>query len=309
MNERFSELFRRYPLLITGGFILVIALIIFVLDRHEAPKEEPVPEDVRIADTLALNILCLPTFESLPLYHALESGLCDSVGLALEIHTETAQFDIDSIMRRTRRIDGAVFDTHRIKHYRDTKRPLKITEAFPLDGSWALVTSGKLRLREVGKLKKRIVASARFATSSDLLNKALSSGGLNPEQLYHAQINDFGIRATMLDEAQVEVALLPEPFVTTARQHGHRVVWHTDSVSSLVLAFRDKALKDKRKAGQMSLLQKAYNLAVRDLNARGVHAADSALIKVYGLAPVVIDSLRLPRYRQVKIKNISASED
>lgn len=301
LKEKLSDLFRRYPLLISAGIVAVVALIVFVATRHEAPKDEPVPEDVRIADTLALNILCLPTLECLPLYHALESGLCDSVGLSLEIHTEVAQFDIDSIMRRTRRIDGAVFDDYRLQYYRNAKRPLRITECMPLDGRWGLITSGKLRLREIAKLKKRIAASARYATSSNLLDAALKSGGLKTDQLYHAQINDFGIRTTMLDEAQVEIAMLPEPYVTIARQQGHRVVWSNDSVRSLVLAFRDKALKDKRKEQQVKALKKAYNLAVIQLNREGAHAADSALIKSYGLAPATIDSLRLPRYRKVKV--------
>lgn len=296
-KDKLSETFQRYPAMTTVVIVAILGLLIFALTRHsqaEAPQEE---EDVKVADTLALNLICTPTLESLPFYHALESGLCDSFDLALGIKTETSQFDVDSIMRRTKRIDGAVFDVHRLKHYREIRRALPVAESIYLYGGWQLVTAAPLRIREAKQLKKRTVATARFATSSTLLENILRGSGVNTADLYHAQINDFLLRTNMLDEAQIDASLLPEPFATLAVTRGHRSVWRNDSVCSFVLCFRNQVLKDKRKQKQIEILKKVYNAAVLDLNSHGTHAADSALIKAYRLPQTVVDTLRLPKYR------------
>ena len=276
--------------------VCVVVLFCVAMCRRDASEVDVVPEDVQVTDTLALNILCTPTLESLPLYHALECGLCDSVGLSLVIRTEESQFDVDSIIRRTKRIDGAVLDRYRLEHYRKTKRSLNVSEEIPLAGIWSLVTAGQLRIREASKLKKRTIAFARYATSSTCFERSMAGSGLKPSALYHAQINDFSLRQHMLDEAQIDASVLPDPYATRAKLNGHRVIWKSDSVSSFVFCMRNKALKVERKRQQLSQLKQAYNLAVKDLNKNGVHAADSALIKAYGLPAEVIDSLRIPRY-------------
>lgn len=300
-KDKLSDTFQRYPVLSTAAVVAIIGLLVFVMkpqgaEHSEGPKEE---NDVQVADTLALNIICTPTLESLPLYHALESGLCDSMNLAMGIKTETSQFDVDSIMRKTKRIDGAVLDVNRLKHYRETRRALPVTESITLCGRWQLVTAAPLRIREAKQLKKRVVASARYATSSTLLADILRGVGLNNADVYHAQINDFSLRAGMLDDAQIDASMLPEPYATLAVSQGHRSISSNDSVRSMVLCFRTPILKDKRKQKQIEVLKQVYNLAVKDLNANGPHAADSALIKDYHLPQALIDTLRLPKYRQL----------
>lgn len=298
-KDKVAETFQRYPVICSTVVVVVLALVVFLLTRHHQEQNIEEENDVKVADTLALNIICTPTLESLPFYHAVESGLCDSLHLALGIVTEKSQFDIDSIMRRTKRIDGAVLDSHRLEYYRKAKKSLSVTEAIHLYGIWQLVTSEKLRLRETSQLKKRTVATARFATSSYLLEQSLRGTTLKPSDLYHAQINDFELRALMLDEAQVDASLLPEPFATRALMNGHKSVWKNDSISSLVLCFRNNVYKDERKQVQIELLKQVYNLSVLDLNVRGAHAADSALIKSFRLKPEVIDTIKLPRYRPI----------
>lgn len=298
-KDKLSETFQHYPAMSTAAIVAFVALLVFLLTPHNSPQTEvaKVDDDVQVADTLALNIICMPTLESLPLYHAAESGICDSLNLALGIKTEMAQFDVDSIMRRTQRVDGAVFDVNRLKHYRDTHKALPVTESIRLDGGWQLVTAAPLRIREAKQLKKRIVATARYATSSSLLSNILRGAGINYSDAYHAQINDLSLRTSMLDDAQIDASVLPEPYATLAVSRGHRSIWRSDSVSTLVLCFRNQVLKDKRKQKQIETLRQAYNLAVKDLNAHGTHAADSALIKDYQLPQTVIDTLRLPKYR------------
>lgn len=292
MKDCLYDIFHRYPALTSAALVVMVGLVVFFCSRQHVQEESVLPEDSAVSDTLALNILCSPTMESLPLYHAVESGLCDSLHLSLVIHTATSQFDIDSIMRRTKRIDGAVFDTYRLQYYKSIGKPLPVTKCLPLTGSWKLLTSAKLRLRETSKLKKRPVATARYATSYHLLEEFLRGAGLKTTDLYHAQINDYQTRLEMLDGAQIDACVLPEPYATLAEIQGHRVIASCDSVRSFQLCFRDKSLKDKRKERQIKLLKEVYQNARKELRKQGVHVADSALIKTYGIQSGAIDSIR-----------------
>lgn len=339
----FSSLSRNAWIAVAAGTV-VLAAVLYLLfpDKGDAEGGKQ-PREAAAVDTLALNIICTPTLDCLPFYHAVESGLCDSLGLQLAIRTERSQFDIDSIMRRTRVYDAAVIDDARLAHYRSVEgkapkagmqqgKPAKagkktkaapkgsaknaatkgadahavrqfypmpaLTEAIRLENTWRMVTSVTLRIREVAKMRKRTVAIARFSASSECLKQALKSAGLKESDVYQAQINDIVLRQRMLDESQVDAALLPEPYATLASVgFGHRLVWSADTVSRAALCFRSDALKKPRKQQQLKLLKEAYRLAATELNRRGTHAADSALIKRYGLPCEILDTLRLPKFR------------
>lgn len=299
LKDRFSDTFQRYPVLTTLVIVAILGGLIYAFTRHHnsGEAEVAVEEDVHVDDSLALNIMCIPTLESLPFYHALESGMCDSLHLPLGIVTQYSQMDIDSIMRRTKTIDGAVMDTYRLAYYSKTNRAIPVRESIKLYGSWRLVTSNAQRVKDVDKLKKHIIAASRFDTSSTLLEKILGGKKLGLSDIYLAQINDFAIRANMLDENQVDASILPEPYASLAVSRGHRAVWSDPLMQTMALCFRTKVMDDKRKQEQIELLRRVYNMAVLDLNSRGTHAADSALIKTYRLPKEVIDTLRLPAYR------------
>ena len=339
----FSSLSRNAWIAVAAGTV-VLAAVLFSLfpDKGDAEGGKQ-PREAVVVDTLALNIICTPTLDCLPFYHAVESGVCDSLGLQLAIRTERSQFDIDSIMRRTRVYDAAVIDDARLARYREVEgkatkagkqqgKPAKagkktkaapkgaaknaatkgtdahavrqfypmpaLTEAIRLENTWRMVTSVTLRIREVAKMRKRTVAIARFSASSECLKQALKSAGLKESDVYQAQINDIVLRQRMLDESQVDAALLPEPYATLAVVgSGHRLVWSADTVSRAALCFRSDALKKPRKQQQLKLLKEAYRRAAADLNRRGTHAADSALINRYDLPDEILDTLRLPKFR------------
>lgn len=300
-REQFANAFQRYPVLISLAITLMIGGLIFVTTKlnKNVTVEEVVETDVHVDDSLALNIMCLPTLEALPLYHALESGISDSLRLPLGIFTQNSQFDVDSIIKRTKTIDGAMLDTYRMAYYAKSKKTLPVTEAFKLYGIWQLITAGDLRIKDVENLKKRTIATARFATSNFLLEKILNGKDIKATDVYLAQINDFSIRTNMLDENQIDACVLPEPFATLAISRGHHSVWSDKLTQTYSLYFRNDVMKDKRKSDQIELLRKVYNASVLDLNTHGTHAADSVLIKTFHLPKEVIDTLKLPEYRPI----------
>lgn len=301
LKDKLQELSPLQKTAIAVAALVVIVGCFFMLRPNEAEQKQRTAETEHRADSLALCITCTPTLESLPFYHALESGLCDTLGLKLIIHSEWAQFDVDSVYRHNPLCDGAVLDAYRVEHYLKTKCPLDAVKQYGLVGRWGLATSGQMRLNSVSVLKKHTVASARYATSYHCLEKSLGGTDVKMAQLYHAQINDYMIRLGMLENAQIEAALLPEPFFSFALHRGHRNVWVGDSVTSLGFYMKKSALKEEHTKHQLVQLAEAYNMAVDDLNAHGAKAAGVALTKYYALPQEVIDKVPLPRYSHVGV--------
>lgn len=280
--------------------LLVAALVaggVFAYCRYKArPVEAPAAKQEVKADSLCLNVICSPTLESLPLYYAVESGITKRLGLPLAITTEKSQLAIDSLFRTAKLCDAAVLDSYRLEHYRQQKCPLQAEELFRLDGRWGLASSSQLRIREKSQMKKRIVADARFSTSAHCLETSLHGTDVKVSQLYVAQINDYEIRLSMLENAEVEASLLPEPFFAQALARGHRNLWVGDSITSLVFCERKGLEKNEIKKKQIELLLQAYNTAVEELNAGGPQKARATLVKYYALSPEIIAKLHLPHY-------------
>ena len=86
----------------------------------------------------------------------------------------------------------------------------------------------------------------------------------------------------MLINNEMDAMWLPEPQATTARLAKHPVMMDTKQkdIRLGVIAFREKALKDKRRQQQLNAFVKAYNRACDSINHYGLKEyAD--LIKKY----------------------------
>lgn len=250
-------------------------------------------------DTLSLRIACLPTLDCLPFHYAVQSGLCDSLNLPLYIKTYQAQFDADTALLGNS-FDGGVTDAARYAMYQRKGRMKAYTALIPTDGVWKLMVNGALRVKTVEKLKGRTVATARFSVSDAMVAHLKDSLRFQTDDLFQPQINHYRLRREMLDNGQVDAAILPEPFATWASLQGGRPLYTVSSRKhGVALYVKNSALTHERKAKQLELLKKVYNLSVEALNQHPTAALDSVLLKTYKLPQTVVDTLRLPRYRKL----------
>lgn len=251
-------------------------------------------------DSLSLRIACLPTMDCLPFYYAVESGLCDSLELPLYIRTFQSQFDADTALMGNV-FDGGVTDVHRYRHHREKGLLQPCVALIPTDGRWQLVVNGVLRLKKTEQLKGRTLAAARHSVSDRISSHLKDSLRLGSDDIYQPQINSYRLRYQMLDNAQVDAAVLPEPWGTLAAVSGHRVLSSFSSRKySVAFYVKKSSLSHARKARQVARLKEVYNLSVKALNTAPSSALDSVLIKTYRLPENVVDTLRLPYFQPVK---------
>lgn len=255
-----------------------------------------------------LRVALPRTVDCLPFYYAEASGIYRKLGLkGLRLLTFASQMDADTALLRGR-VQGGVTDLVRLQYY--CGRGHRIVGVAATDGRWELVACKGLRIRKVEQLKGRIVAVSRLSRSDFLTEAALQGCKLDYGDVYRPQINDYHLRAAMLDGNQVDAAVLPEPYATVARLAGHRLLPSAALSGERmgILAFRADDLGRKATAEKVKLLLRGYDMAVDSLNRHGVSACVGLLTDGFHLEKAVADSLRLPRYGHARLPRSADAE-
>ncbi len=265
-------------------------------------KAEPMPARTKttvVTDSQTLVLAVQPTIDCLPLYYAAEKGLFKKVGARVFLKSYNSQADCDTayINKST---DGGVTDLVRLCYHRNRGEKLEVISG--TDNEWAVVVSGKLRIRNLTALKKHSIAISRFSAAHYLLTDLLKDEKITPTDILPVQINDYKLRTEMLDENQIDAAILSEPYVALAKSKGHHILinkFYSLNLGCIVL--RKESVSNKLKNKQISLFIKAYNMAADSINKLGKNKISDILSIRYQLPEKAIDSLKLPHYRHVSI--------
>ena len=248
-------------------------------------------EDIRLA--------VLPIVDCLPFYYAEKMGLYDSLGLHLELCPFEAQNDCDTALLGGS-VDGSFMDAERLAFHQ--KRGVTFVQEMQTEGDWALLSSGTLRIKKMKDLDNRVLGLPQRTTENLLADQALRQAGMKPTALVRVQVNSYRTCASMLENNQLDAAVLPEPFATEARLLGARQMYEARGAekSRGMIVFRSKYIADKSHAKFLELLRRGYNQAVDSLNRHGVKCCLPILLNHYKISQQVADSLHLPHYSHVR---------
>lgn len=244
-------------------------------------------------DSTAIILTLMPVTDCLPLYYAQAHGLFAQQGLNVVIRTQTSLTDADTAIVNASTHFGFT-DSARVAC--QTADSI-MTPVLNTRGSMALVTCGKLRLRKADDLKLRTIASLRLSPSSRLCHELLSKAGIIKEDRLCPQIGDLKVRTAMLNENQIDAAVLPEPFVTEAHNAGHRIMPGTITATHsgrIVASRRATARKDYTRLCEA--LTQCYQAAADSINKQGAASVRDILTHTFHLNSATADSLRLPAY-------------
>ena len=244
-------------------------------------------------DTNQLVIALLPTIENLPYFFAEDRGWFKQNGnIVVELHG--GQFDCDTALLGGRCV-VAQTDTERIGIYtRAGHRLAEIAEA-PTDRK--LVVCGRLRINKPEQLRLRTLAISRQSAEAVEAYRVMKQVGVEKEDALLPLINDLFLRTSMLNDNQIDAALLPEPLATQAVTAGHKVVLNlTENPVMGRLAATQKTKSRKDFDQRWQTVVKMRNQAADSLNRYGKRACVNILKQRYRLTPQALDSLHLPQY-------------
>ena len=232
----------------------------------------------RRQDSLALKVAVLPTLDCLPMFVAAERGWFDSLKIDVRLRPFKAQMDVDTALVGGS-VEGAITDLVRSERMRNRGTSLNYVAA--TNTAWQLVANRTARIKETRQLGDKMVAMTRFSATDLLTDRALKGDAL----------------------------WLPEPQATAARQLKHSVIWKSDSTDLRlgVVAFREKAMKDRRIKSQIDAFLKVYNVACDSLNGRGVGPYGDIVEKYCGVNSATVRALpklKFPRAAAPREKDV-----
>ena len=276
-----------------------IALVVACGQSYETKQRMTRAERAKLktADSLALKVGVMPTLDCMPLFVAKERRLFDTLGVDVRLRMRKAQMDIDTALIGGS-VEGAVSDSVRVARMRS--RGTALTEVGTANTSWQLVGNRSARLKEVKQLGDKMVAMTRYS-ATDFLTDYVLKGVKTTATVYRVQINDVPLRLQMLLNNEMDALWLPEPQATTAREHGHTVLWDTEKHNLWLgrVVFRDKAFGDARVKKQIDVFKQAYNMACDSLNQRGVSAYADLLMKYCQTDQKTLDALPKVKFRKL----------
>ena len=289
--------------------IIFAALAISCEKSYDEQKRLSRAERARLhrQDSLALKIAVVPTLDCLPIYVAKERVLYDTARLDLRLRYFMAQMDCDTAIAG-RSVEGMVSDLVRTERLKREGTPLQYVSATNIN--WYLSTNRKARIKKLDQLGDKMVAMTRYS-ATDFLTDAALEGVKTSSVVFRIQVNDVFVRQAMLLNNEMDAMWLAEPQATVARLNGHASIYDSQKkdLKLGVMAFRDDAMKDKRRKAQIELFKKAYNAACDSLNKYGIPHYYELLNKYYKLDERYVKALPKTRFEHInkpRLKDIDA---
>lgn len=215
-------------------------------------------------DSTAIKLGVLPTMECLPFYYADSIGLFDSLGVNVHLVTFDAAMDADTAYVNGN-IDGIVTDLVKACIWQGQGDTAKVAMVGELR-MW-LITAPKARLLKAESLREKIIGITRHSAVDYFADKILESVKLQSIDLNKPQINNIRLRGLMVDQDQMDGAILPEPYASEAVARGAKRLTGTEDlkVTNLMCVLFNDSVSQVRK-DEIQKIQKAYDMAVIALN-------------------------------------------
>ena len=263
--------------------------------KHE---EKMSHEEMLREDSLALKVATVPTLDCLPLFIGVEDSLFMRNGVDVHLKQRSAQIDCDTLIKG-KYVEGVVSDLIRTERLKKIGVALRYATA--TDAYWQLYTNRISRIKELKQLSDKMIAMTRFSVTDYLADYAIDSA--KPKfDVFKVQINDPRIRVKMIINNEMDAALFTEPQATTARLYNNPMLMDSrdKNIHLGVIAFREAALKEKRRQRQLDTFIKVYNMAVDSINHFGLQHYANIITKYTNADAKTINALPKLRFSHVK---------
>ncbi len=245
-------------------------------------------------DSAALKIATTPTMDCLPLFIAYDDSAFQAHGVDVHLRMRTSQLDGDTLIEGGY-VEGFVTDLIRAERLQKRGTPLRYVAA--TNAYWQLITNRLSRVKDIKQLSDKMIAMTRFSVTDYLAQLAIDS--VKPKnEVYRVQINDVTIRLRMLLNNEIDAAMFTEPQATQARLYKNPVLMDSrdKGFHPGVIAFREKALKDKTRQQQLKRFVEVYNAQCDSINKNGVRHYARVIEKYMSVGQKALDTLPNLKY-------------
>ena len=303
-------------LLLVLAVVAAVAVAAGLLLYNNGRKQEAAAQqkaaahaDTAKRDSADLHIALMPTINCLPFYYAEEAGLFDKAGVSVAIDTYASLFDTETAVDSAR---AAVALVDYVRFLQKGHRANGQTCLMAAPQSHSLIVCGRLRIKNLRQLRLHTLATTRFSYDAYLANAVMQQAGVAASERLFPQINDVSLRADMLDDNQIDAAILPEPQASVARAKGHRELALPAGLApcwTCIIA-RDVSPKGGKEGSKkvskevatketLTKIRSIYDAAADSLNSKSatvIRLCRSIMQKRWNVPKEVADTIRIPRF-------------
>ena len=244
-----------------------------------------------VNDSSLIKMAVMPTLDCLPLYVAAEHGMFERHGASVSLYPYDAQMDCDTALK-----DGWVnaMATDLVRAERLKSQGMKLTYLTATDLHWQLVASKMARIKRLNQIEHKMVAMTRYSATAMLVDNLVDTVKVDNDHVFRVQVNDLGVRLSMLENQVMDLLLLPEPQATAARELDANVLYDTrqNDIAMGVVVLNDTTIADttlcKR---QVEAFLKAYDEACDSINNRGILFYRDVIMNRCKVKPAIVDSI------------------
>lgn len=255
------------------NILLTTALILLCAACGSSYKEKKkITAEQRLAqareDSAALKIAVVPTMDCLPLFIGVDDSLFEKAGVDIHLKMRPARLDCDTLIARGH-VEGFVTDLIRAEHLRIQGTPLHYATA--TNAYWQVIANRKSRVTNASQLSDKMIAVTRFSATSWIADQCLEKA--HPKyDVFRVQVNDVHVRLQMLLNNEIDALVFTEPQATTARLYQNTVLADSRDMDTHlgVIAFTQKAYKNKNRKKQIDTFLRVYNSICDSINQYGI---------------------------------------
>ena len=212
-----------------------------------------------------LKVGTMPAADSILLYVAQEENLFQKQGLSVEIVPFQSAIEMGAALR-SGSIDG-IFTcviNATLQHVSGIPQTIIATTSYarPTQRHFGLVVSPKKEINNIEDIQGKKVAIGKDTIVDYLLTQFLESRNLSDDYVEREDIRSIAMRLQLLMAGQLDMALLPEPLVSTLEARGAKVILDDTNLRMplAVISFSQKKLTKENYNAFRLALDEASNL-------------------------------------------------
>ena len=279
--------------------LFMVVLIIFLgVGLVSCGNENENQPDSNTQELPHITIGLLPDLESIPFVVAELSGAFADEGVDVTLECFMSAKDRDSALQAGK-LDGVVNDLVAVFFNNEGGLPLRaVTKT---SGRLAMLASPEFgidTLTAVAVEGKQIGLSLNTVMEYNV-DRMLQSQDIDPNSVIKVSIPQIPVRMEMLVGEKLDLAIMPDPFVTMAAGQGAKVMIESDDMphTAGVVSFRIEILEEKPDA--VAAVMRAYRSTAQDLNDQGLGQYRDAVIERLSLPDESHELLELPYYNPI----------
>lgn len=270
------------------------------------PEVSPSPSE-QGTEKESLSLGLISSISALPIIIADEQGYFDEVGVDVQLEFFKAAKDRDAAIQAGQ-IDGVICDQIAIAIYQNAGIDMKITGM--TDGEFVLVAGANSGINQVADLVGKKVAISENTSIEYTLDQLLDKYDVPEKQVEKVAIPAMPTRLEMLNNGEIDAAIMPSPFSDTAIANGGKMIEKVDIDSGMytsVTAFKQAVINEKPEA--IKAFYEAYNKAVEYINTTDVKVYEDVIITTIGYPEAMRGNIIAPVFRKNQLPSLDEVED